>query len=257
MQQPPNPYSQYPQQQWQQPPLQPQQYQPLKQKSRKRLWLFMAAIVLVLAVMIGVASQGQSQKPTPAVQSTQPTHTTQQLTTQPTRAPQPVTAPTQSVAKAGPAILGADIAAFITKYGQPNTHSQPSNGDYNFALYGNPQISDLSVTTESNKALSILKDSSTDQGWNASEAIAACLVFTPQDTIYKRSMILLDGQGNPLAIQRVYFSLSLAKQFPASNFTDENSNQTIPGTFGIVLGYNLGSTTSFLTCSAQVGLQQK
>ncbi len=100
MQQPPDPYPQNPQQQWQQPPMPaqqqwnpqeppfpPQQYQqpphyqppmpPPKKKSRKRLWFILAAIVLVLAVIIGVASQGQSQQPAPTTQATQ------QPTTQP------------------------------------------------------------------------------------------------------------------------------------------------------------------------------
>lgn len=71
-QQPPTPYPQYPQQQWQQPPmpaqqwnpqhspLPPQQYQqppqyqlpmpPPNKKSRKRLWLILAAVVLVVAI---------------------------------------------------------------------------------------------------------------------------------------------------------------------------------------------------------------
>ena len=122
MQQPPNSYPQYPQQQWQQPPYQPQQqwypqqqqvppqwnqqqqpYQPQyqppmpppKKKSRKRIWIILAAVVLVLAVIIGVTSQGQSQIPTPATQATQPTHSTQQPTTAPTTKPTPK--PTQAV----------------------------------------------------------------------------------------------------------------------------------------------------------------
>jgi hypothetical protein len=54
---------------------------PPKKKSRKRLWLILAAVVLVLAVIIGVASQGQSQQQHPATQATQ------QPTLQPTTAP--------------------------------------------------------------------------------------------------------------------------------------------------------------------------
>jgi hypothetical protein len=112
MQEPPNPYPQYPQQQWQQPPMPPQQqwnpqqppfppqqyqhspqYQPPmpppKKKSRKRLWLILAAVVIVLAVIIGVASQGQNQQSASTTQPTQPTHATQQPTTVPTAKPTP------------------------------------------------------------------------------------------------------------------------------------------------------------------------
>jgi hypothetical protein len=122
MQQPPNPYPQYPQQpspqqwqqqpnytqpqsyqqqparspqqQWQQqPPFPPQQYQqppqyqppmpPPKKNLRKRLWLLVAAI-FVIAVILGVASRGQNQQPTPTTQATQQpaTQATQQPTAQ-------------------------------------------------------------------------------------------------------------------------------------------------------------------------------
>ena len=99
MQQPPNPYPQYPQQQWQQPSMTPQQqwnpqqpqYQPPmpppKKKSRKRLWIILAAVVLVLAVIIGVASQGQNPQSAPTTQATQ--QPTLQPTTAPTTKPTP------------------------------------------------------------------------------------------------------------------------------------------------------------------------
>ena len=111
--------------------------------------------------------------------------------------------------------------------------------------------------TGDGKALSILKDSPTDQGWNKSEAIASCLAFLPPDSVYKREMTLVDTTGALTDIQRVYYSPSLANRFPANIFTDENGNQATPGTFAMVLGYNLGSTSSFLSCAPQVGLQGK
>jgi hypothetical protein len=130
MQQPPNPYSQYPQQQWQQspippqqqwnpqePPFPPQQYQqppqyqppmqPLKKKSRKRLWFIVAAVVLVLAVSSVVASQGQSQQPASTTQATQ------QPTTQPT-----TQAPTQPPAKITPqASIQSQLQSIVQKSG--------------------------------------------------------------------------------------------------------------------------------------------
>lgn len=96
MQQPPNPYPQYPQQQWnpQQPPYPPQQYQqppqyqPPKKNLWTRLWLLVVA-VFVIAVIMGLASRGQNQQPAPATQATQ----------QPT-----IQAPTQPPAKITPQV---------------------------------------------------------------------------------------------------------------------------------------------------------
>lgn len=196
---------------------------------------FLLASLLVL--LVALASCGDTGTSTVA-QPTQPV-------SHPTQATKTKSYPTS----AGPAILGADIGTFIARYGQPDSHSQPAQGSYDF---GN-----LSIVTAQSKALSILDSSPTDQGWDESQAKAICLAFAPPDSVYKRQMTLLDPQGNPMDIQLVYYSASLAHQFPSSDFTDENSNQTTPGTFALVLGYASGSTSSFLSCSAQVGLQQK
>lgn len=276
MQQPPNQYPSYPQQQqwtpqqgvppqqqWQQQPYPPQYQPPMPpppKRSRKRLWVGIAVAFCLLVIISGVAQafNSPSSSSTDTATSQQPTTAPTQQAAQPTHAAQPTTAPTHQTnsAPAGPAILGADIAAFIAKYGQPIPSSQPAMGDYRFALYGN-QTNDLDVVAGDGRALSILKDSPTDQGWNESEAIASCLAFLPPDSTYKREMTLFDAQGNPTDVQRVYYSPSLASRFPASVFTDENGNQTIPGTFAMVLGYNLNSTSSFLSCAPQVGLQGK
>ena len=75
MQQPPNPY---PQHQWQQPSM------PVSKKySRHYLWFILVFVVLVLTIMMGLASCGQSQQPAPTIQATQ------QTTTQPTQIPTP------------------------------------------------------------------------------------------------------------------------------------------------------------------------
>ncbi len=70
-------------------------------------------------------------------------------------------------------------------------------------------------------------------------------------------MTLLNPDGSLLAIQRVYLSPSVGRLFPAQNFMDENGNQAQIGTIGVILNYNLESTSSFLECVVQVGLQQK
>lgn len=59
--------------------------QPPKKKSRKLLWIFTAAIVLVIS-LIGTASQGKGNTPTSTRQATQ---APRQLQSQPTQAPTP------------------------------------------------------------------------------------------------------------------------------------------------------------------------
>lgn len=288
-QQPPNQYSSYPQQQqwvpppqqqWQQQPYPPQrqwqqqpyppQYQPPfpptppPKRDHKKLWIILgvafALLMIISAVALWAGNGSQSDTTGTASQVTQPVQPTKAAQStkaaQPTKAAQLTKVPTHPITNAGSAILGADISAFIAKYGQPHSvNGQQNNGGVSFSLYGNRNQINLTVTTENAKALAILEGSPTDQGWNESEAIAACLAFAPPDSTYKREMTLLDPQGNPTDIQRVYYSPSLAKLFPASDFTDENASLTTPGTFAMVLGYNLNSTSSFLNCSAQVGLQ--
>jgi len=156
---------------------------------------------------------------------------------------------------AGPAILGADSSAFIAAYGQPSSNSRPAHGIIIFALYNNPQMKDLLVTTLGTKVFSILLHAPADQSWDQAQAVNACLSFTPPDKAYKQSLTLYSPQGKPMAIQRVYGSASLADVFPASKFTDENGTQTTAGTFGVVLNYALDTTTHFSSCAVQVGLQ--
>jgi hypothetical protein len=62
-------------QQWQQPPYPPQYQPPMpppKKKIRKRLWLLVTA-VFILAIVMGIASGGQSQQSAPATQKAIPT----------------------------------------------------------------------------------------------------------------------------------------------------------------------------------------
>ncbi len=125
MQQPPNQYPQqppnytqpqtyYPQQQFQQPP----QYQPPmlppKEKSRKRLWLILAAVVLVLAAISAVASKGQSQQPASTTQTTQ--QPTTQAPTQPPTKPTPqasIQSQLQSIVqKSGAAYVGGATVTY-------------------------------------------------------------------------------------------------------------------------------------------------
>ena len=208
-----------------------------------RLFVLMSAVMIFACVMGGCSpAQGNSSSQA-STSATQPAaHSTQAANSTPTPFP----------ASAGPAILGANIDTFIAKFGQPN--SLPVNGVYEFAIYGNPHANDVTVATQNNKVLGILEDSPTDEGWSEPQAIKSCLTFTPSDSVYKSQETFTDTQDTPTDLQRVYYSRSLAKQFPASDFTDENGDAMTPGMFGIMLTYSTSGVSNFLGCATQVGL---
>lgn len=238
MQQPPNPYPQYPQQQWQQPPFPPQQYQqplqyqspipPPKKKSRKRLWLILAAVVLVLAVVIGVASQGQSQQPSPTAQAT---HATQQPILQPTTKP---TSTATTALNSGPAILGALLSAFTTKFGQPNDHSSPSQP--HLARCNNSNIDELILSQVSIQSATGVITSIAFQLYpgmnNAVSAVEAeCSAFFPADAVYQKTVTIPGSPSQFPAFDKIYYSATLAHEFAADNFTDASQNPVKPGLF--------------------------
>jgi len=250
-------YSPYPQEQ---PSIPPQQRQaagfqqqmlptpPQPGRKVKKRWIVLASvgfiILLQLLVYVGLREQGlqTTSSSSSIINATRPVPV---LTTQ----------PTALIAKAGPIILGGDIGAFIAKYGQPGSNSQPANGIYVFASYGNIHKNDLSVTTERGRAFYILLQAPTEQGWDQTHAINACLAFAPQEKVYKRSLTLDNPNGKPVAYQLVYISEALAPLFPASSFTDENGKQTSAGTFGLLLNDVIGTTSRFSSCAIQIGIQ--
>jgi hypothetical protein len=202
-----------------------------------RLFVIISAVGIFAFVLGGCSSTQDSS-------SSQSSHRATQLATP--------SSPTAFPTSPGTAILGANSGTFVAKYGQPN--SRPINGVYEFSIYGNPHANDVTVATQNNKVIGILEDSPTDEGWSESEAIKSCLAFIPADSIYKAQMTFSDTQNNPTGMQRVYYSRSLAKQFPPGDFTDQQGNATTPGMFGIVLTYSTSGVAKFLGCATQVGL---
>jgi hypothetical protein len=275
MQQPPNTYPHYPQQQWQQPqmspqqqPDPPQQYQPPElppeKKARKRLWLILATLVLVLAVIIGVASHVQSQKPTPVAQ---PAHVTQQPALQPTS--NPASKQTLQLAKVltathGTPHLGGALSDFIGTYGKPDPHSSIQQGY--IALHFLPSTSQSNVDglivatdphTNSYLAANITVQAQNGNaqtaaiGWSVNDAKTRCMAFAPSDAHFVKEFVYANTSG----FDMVYTSAQLAKDFPASAFTDSLQKQVPAGTFDIQYLYAIdGQHISF--CDLIIGEQQ-
>ena len=111
---------------------------------RRRLPIAALAVTAVIAAACVVAAFGygshlvSTSRPTP-----QPTHSSSasQPTSASTLAPvlEATSQPTKG-ALAAPAVLGSEIATFVSRYGQPNDHSVPSSGYYSFRRYANSNL---------------------------------------------------------------------------------------------------------------------
>ena len=218
----------------QQSPVQPMPPAPKPQHHLRKRWVVVALIVVVLfAAIAGIFFH--------AHQNTGPASTTQ------------VSAPTQPGAGTAPAILGADLSTFIARYGQV---IQVQGGYYTFKTSGiEVMFAGNDPPPYATRALTIVYNPPNGHLLSINAATNACVALSPSDAHYQYSLTLTGAPNQIAGVERVYFSASLAKQFPASEFVDGHHNATKPGTFGIVLNYNPGSNTQVASCSTQVPLQ--
>jgi hypothetical protein len=241
-----------PQQQWQQPPIpqQPPQYQPSmippKHNSPKRLWLILAAVVLVLAVIIGVASQSQNQQTTQTTQTPQSTQAVQQ----------PTTAPTKQIPKltsipVNHAVLGGTEDSFNTTFGtDPNAAGRVRN--YTFSVDGQ-QGTAIALLDDNDSYVRFITVKPVDAGtvWDSRTGQDAVRLFMPSDARH-----IKDIQDPTIGGEHVYISATLAKTFPASSFADANSGNPVPvGTFYFNCdnGLNQDNATHVGACTIGLG----
>jgi len=242
-----------------------------------------SAVLITVLVVFAVVIGSQQPAPVPSApaltsagltmtaasssltaQANQPVSNSQP-TSVPTTQPTTTTAPTsqsttQSVINptSGPALLGSDLGTFAAIYGQPNDHSTPSVGEYHFKRYPGSNIDFLILWTDNadggvyaNRVENVnvqASDAGADAGWTQAEADASCAPFLPRDAVYKSQVGLTGGYD------KIYFSASLASLFPASAFTDGNSNQVQSGLFDVQYLYASGSLIA--GCSILIGTQQ-
>jgi len=256
---PPGTYTQYPQQL---PPAQQQQGQgqyvpfggppmpPAKKKSRKKLYIVIGVIVGIVLIG-GVLSNGGNRSPSDASSSV-PT-------------PVPTAAPTQqakttNTAPAGSteqARLGASLPAFIARYGQPNDHTEAGNGDYHFARYPGENTDSIIVHTDifdSGSYARKVEDvtaAAPESNWTQTQSDTVCLALLPVDAHYQSRVQLNSATG----YDKIYYSASLAKTFPADAFTDTNNNPTRPGLFDVQ--YLTNSDGTINDCELSLGTQQE
>jgi hypothetical protein len=217
---------------------------PSQQRRSRHLWFVVGIVALILWSGLG-AMLLATYESRPA----SPSQVTHQSPTPPTQAPPTQAPPTlKPLQSTGPMILGEDINTFIIENGPPASNL----GRY--YVFSNPAVD---IITAGRSISAIFVSAPNNAMWSVRKAATICLPLAPRDSIYKRSISLLDPQGRPIALQKVYYSASLSKRFPASVFTDEHAKQTTPGTFGMVLTYNVGDTSKVMQCAVQAGLQQE
>lgn len=278
MQQPPNPYD--PTRQYAPPPppvappppMQPMPPQRPNALNRFLTWyrrqtrpmqVIVALGILAAVIFVGSAAisgivqgaTGVDVTPTAQSQGSQPTSATNP-TQQPTQAP-----PTATVApSSGPVLLGSDIGAFTAKFGQPNDHSTTNTGQYHYQRYPNSNIDHYIITTDTpdggvyTNRVYFITVQSTDQGpgWTMAEASRECGAFLPADAKYKQQIPVATGP----ALDKIYYSASLAKLFPASSFTDAKQNTVKAGMFDVQYLYKDASEKFVDSCAILIGEQQ-
>ena len=234
-------------------PRQPMPPAPKPKHHLRKLWIVVALVVVVLfAAIAGIFHAHQNPAPasTTQVKVTQPSNQPTQPVDHPTA--HPTSAPAQPGASTTPAILGADLSTFITKYGQV---IQVQGGYYTFKTGGIEMMAGNDPPPYATRALAIVYNAPNGRLLSINDATNACVALSPSDAYYQYSLTLTGARNQIVGVERVYFSASLAKQFPASEFVDGHLKATKPGTFGIMLNYGPGSTTQVASCSTQVSLQ--
>jgi hypothetical protein len=113
------------------------------------------------------------------------------------------------------------------------------------------------VDIGANKRVNSIQRNPTDGStWDRNQAKATCKPYMPTDAHFKHTLTIY-GKDKKTAIfyDFVYFSSSLAKRLPTSNFIDQNFKNDKPGTFVLGLSYELGSTRAFDFCFVAASMQ--
>lgn len=237
---------------------------PQMPKRKRKLWPWLIGTLVVLVVSCSFCAYVGSKLP-PATTASQPTSvattaptTAAQSTTAPTSAPttkpatQPTAAPTTQPTS-GPARLGSDIGTFTAHYGQPNSHS--SGILYHFQQYSNSNVDFLIVMTglAEGGAYAKLAETITAQApsdnWTKDQAESICAQFYPADAQYQSQKTYQNGYD------KIYFSASLAKIFPASAFIDQQQNPVKPGLFDVSFLDSGKGDGTFDSCDMGPGTQ--
>ena len=186
--------------------------------------------ILLTLVLVGCGSASSTQQP--ATQPTQKIQPTQGQATITTQAQNNIT-PTR-----GTPHLGGPISDFVGAYGTPDAHSDysPGGDTLHFLPSTTSNVDGLIVSTDPSEptlAANIIVAATNGTVWTVGDANDRCMTFAPSDAQFVKKYVYADNSGFDL----VYTSAQLAKDFPASAFTDSKQEQVQAGTFDVLYLY--------------------
>ena len=116
-------------------------------------------------------------------------------------------------------------------------------------------LTQLSLTTSTGPITSILYASCFT--WSVSQAETLCSKFFPADAVYQKTVTIPGSASQFPALDKMYYSAKLAREFAADDFTDANNNQVKPSLFDAnYLFENNNDTTHIGSCNIQLGTRQ-
>jgi len=196
-----------------------------------------------------------------ATPSPQPTATSAAVPTATRAGPLPTATPVPS---GNAPTLGAESAAFIARYGQPNARSDTAAGTLRFSQPGDPNTDFLIVQFDTfsgdpalaQRAYSITALHPADRFWSMSEARQVCGAFLPSDVHPGRRIVVTSGR-DVTGVDLVYWSSAVAYSFPTGAFVDAGQHLVTPGTFDVFYHYASANDADHIeSCELEVGQQQ-
>ena len=156
------------------------------------------------------------------------------------------------------AILGAPLSTFTAKFGQPNNQSSPGQIHLARCKDSNTDqliLAQLSLESPTVPITSILYASCST--WTVPTAESLCSKFFPADAIYQKTITIPGSSSHFPAVDKIYYSATLAHEFAAATFIDAKKNLVQPGLFDANYLYENTSDTEHIgSCNIQLGTQQ-
>lgn|SRR6266699_3130932 len=221
------------------------------QKRFARCLLMVVLFTLFLLNGCGLDTNQNNSSETPERQSSQAAFSAQQI---------PSASPTPIRPVAGPAVLGGQIGAFVKKFGDPNSHSDPSFDSYSFRRYNASNVDYLRVVGDAGDGQQwmpyvylIVASAPPHQPWDSTSAEAICSSFLPMDAKYVSQLLDIGKQGVTQGVNILYFSATLKTILPATQFNNAQHNPVQPGLLDIYYSFVNGSQNIIDGCTLTPG----
>ena len=218
------------------------------QKRFARCLLMVVLFTLFLLNGCGLDTNQNNSSETPERQSSQAAFSAQQIPSTPIR---PV---------AGPAVLGGQIGAFVKKFGDPNSHSDPSFDSYSFRRYSASNVDYLRVVGDTGDGQQwtpyvylIVASAPPHQPWDSTSAEAICSSFLPMDAKYVSQLLDIGKQGVTQGVNILFFSAALKATLPATQFNNAQHNPVQPGLLDIYYSFVNGNQNIIDGCTLAPG----